>query len=96
MLIPDRTDYAVFEGSFDFLAALAHHGTDQPRSNVLVLNSLSFVERAHEALKGRAATRLFMYLDNDQAGQDALRRCVLGGSRHVLGVPRGQGYERIS
>jgi hypothetical protein len=74
MLIPDRTDFAVFEGSFDFLAALAHHGTDRPRSNVLVLNSLSFVERAREALKGRAATRLFMYLDNDQAGQDALKR----------------------
>lgn len=70
--VPGRTDYAVFEGSFDFVSTLAHYGTDVPKSNVLVLNSVSLLSRAREHLASMEATKIYAYLDRDHAGIEAL------------------------
>lgn len=71
---PNRDDAAVFEGGFDFLAALAHYGRERPESNVLVLNSISFVDRAAGLLAERGIGKLHTYLDHDKAGRDATER----------------------
>lgn len=68
---PDRQDAAVFEGAFDFLSALAHYKKDRPASNVLVLNSVSLIDRAARALQERHITTLSTFLDHDPAGQAA-------------------------
>jgi len=71
---PGRTDAAVFEGAFDFLSTLEHYGLETPRSNVLVLNSVAFTERAIAQLKAEAITKLYAYLDHDRAGEETLTR----------------------
>lgn len=68
---PDRHDAAVFEGVFDFLSALAHYKKDRPASNVLVLNSVSLIDRAVRELQERQITTLSTFLDHDPAGQAA-------------------------
>ena len=74
---PGRTDAAVFEGAIDFLSTLVHYQLEAPRSNVLVLNSVSFVERAIAELKAGQIEKLYAYLDHDRAGKDALARLIV-------------------
>lgn len=71
---PGRHDAAIFEGAIDLLSTLVHYKLEAPRSNVLVLNSVSFVERAIAELKASQVERLYAYLDHDQAGEEALAR----------------------
>jgi Toprim-like len=66
-LNPDRLDAAVFEGAFDFLSALVYFEHDRPSSNVLVLNSVSMIDRAVQELHGQGITKLTTYLDHDAA-----------------------------
>jgi hypothetical protein len=66
------THTAVFEGFFDFLSVLAHYGKDQAQANVLVLNSLSLLERAAEKLNTTATRKIYAYLDQDEAGRAGL------------------------
>lgn len=68
---PSRLDAAVFEGAFDFLSALAHFKKDRPASNVLVLNSVSLIDRAVRELQGQGITKLATFLDHDTAGDTA-------------------------
>ena len=71
---PGRTDAAIFEGAIDFLSTLVHYQLEAPCSNVLVLNSVSFVDRAIGELHADRVERLYTYLDHDRAGDDALTR----------------------
>lgn len=75
---PGRTDAAVFEGAIDFLSTLVHYQIEAPHSNVLVLNSVSFVERAIAELQASQVARLYAYLDHDRAGEEALARFAAG------------------
>lgn len=60
-----------FEGFFDFLTYQAIHSNQRlPKSNFLVLNSLSFFTRS--LLLMEKHERVHLYLDNDNAG----RKCV--------------------
>jgi Toprim-like len=68
---PGREDFAVFEGSMDFLSSLVWHHQDNPKSNVLVLNSVSFVSRAIERLIAENTKSIHTYLDLDRAGRFA-------------------------
>ena len=63
---------AVFEGFFDFLSVLAHYGRERANANVLVLNSLSMLERARRRLQVEEIGKLYSYLDRDDAGRDGL------------------------
>lgn len=59
---------AVFEGFFDWLSYQALRGSmNWPETDCLVLNSLSFVQRALGRMLGYQTVHLF--LDNDPAGQ---------------------------
>lgn len=86
---PERHDAAVFEGAFDFLSALAYYGRDRPASNVLVLNSVSMVERAVERLRSAGIDQLQTYLDHDPSGDDARR---LLEERGMWGVRDSSGF----
>lgn len=63
---------AVFEGFFDFLSVLTHYGREQANANVLVLNSVSLVERAKRRLQVEETQKLYAYLDQDDAGRAGL------------------------
>lgn len=61
---------SVFEGFFDFLSALAISRKVEPTHHVLVLNSLSLLNKALPQL--RRYEKVNLYLDNDRAGQNAV------------------------
>jgi len=63
---------AVFEGFFDFLSMLAHYQKDRAEANVLVLNSMSLIDRGIARLQLAQANKLYAYLDRDAAGEKGL------------------------
>ena len=69
----------MFEGFFDFLSwQTIHQNQQQPLTNFLVLNSLSFFERSLLLMEKHEPIQL--YLDHDTAGgkcvEQALKRSV--------------------
>jgi len=60
----------VFEGFMDFLSWLTLHDRPDPPNDALVLNSLVYAPQVSERLKVYAECEL--YLDNDEAGRDAV------------------------
>jgi len=68
----------VLEGFMDFLSLLTLQHKQHPiKSDFLVLNSVSLVERSLDVLKGYH--NVFMYLDRDKAGKQALEKYQLAG-----------------
>lgn len=67
----DQSSVAVFEGAFDFLSHLAHQEYAAPPCDVVVLNSVSLVERCAAWMKRRNYSRVMLFLDNDTAGERA-------------------------
>ncbi|WP_333627491.1 toprim domain-containing protein [Sphingobacterium siyangense] len=62
-------DAVVFEGFMDFLSFLSLHKNIPFESyDYIVLNSISFFERARDFLESHE--RIWLYLDNDKAGKD--------------------------
>lgn len=66
---PGSTAISVFEGFFDFLAALVYYGVDIPRCSVLILNSTSNLKKAQATLT--EYKKVYTFLDNDTAGRAA-------------------------
>lgn len=67
----NQTAVNVFEGFIDFLSALTYFKTDRANCTTIVLNGVGFVEKLIEILPNY--TKINLYLDNDQAGQNAIR-----------------------
>ena len=66
---------AVFEGFTDFLSLIASGKEMLPElTNFLVLNSLSFFEKARPVLEQHE--RIYLLLDNDTAGKDCTKRAL--------------------
>lgn len=76
-------EVSVFEGMFDFLAALSFYGRKSLfEHDVLLLNSLAMQRRAIDFLEKRPdLNHLKLYLDNDEAGHQAVEifRAALPG-----------------
>lgn len=71
----EAKEAAVFEGFTDFLSFLAINKNEQQvPQNFMVLNSLSFFEKARVFMEQNEAIRL--YLDRDAAGQNCSRYAV--------------------
>lgn len=64
---------AVFEGMFDYLAAIAMNGGPL-EEKVVVLNSVSLADRAIERIRGWNSKTADLYRDNDRAGKALLER----------------------
>jgi hypothetical protein len=88
------TQSAVFEGVFDFLSVLTHYQRDHSAANVLILNSLSLLERGGNRLRETNTERLYTYLDHDDAGRAGMIRLSELGEWEVLdGASFYQGYK---
>jgi Toprim-like len=71
----------VFEGCFDLLSALADHKKDRfGDGNVIVLNSLSLLDRAIARIQAETTDAnlnlVWSYLDRDKAGQEATAKII--------------------
>jgi len=62
----------VLEGFIDFLSLLTLRKESPVRSDFLILNSVSFVDRSMDILKNYR--NVFLYLDHDHAGRKALEK----------------------
>jgi len=60
---------SVFEGLMDFLTYLTEEGVVKAQEDILVLNSLSFQERARDFLEKGGYTRILTFFDNDRTGK---------------------------
>lgn len=66
---------AVVEGMFDFLSLVDINTTIVPEpTDWLVLNSLSFLDRAMETMENYGL--VYLLLDRDEAGKDAMKRLL--------------------
>lgn len=61
----------VFEGTLDFLSALAYFRKEQAAANVLVLNSVALVARGAEIIRAYDVSQVSTCLDHDRAGREA-------------------------
>ena len=59
---------SVFEGFMDFLSYLTEEGVVKAKEDILVLNSLSFQQRARNFIEKGGYTRILIFFDNDNAG----------------------------
>lgn len=59
----------VFEGFMDFLSALAWYGMKEPRSTVIVLNSVEMKHEAVRTIRELKAGAVEAYPDHDEAGR---------------------------
>jgi hypothetical protein len=67
---------AIFEGMFDFLAALAHYHRTSPRGQVIILNSLNHAHFAIEKINVGDYRSIKLFLDNDLAGRKATQQLL--------------------
>jgi DNA primase len=75
----------VFEGMFDFFAAITHFGKTFLDNDVLILNSASLQEQAIQFLKERPYyQKISLFLDNDAAGQAVFERLQTEFSNSIL------------
>lgn len=63
---------SVFEGFMDFLSVLTEQGIEQLKTDAIILNSTSQIDQACEKIKATGYSKVFAFLDNDEAGQKAL------------------------
>jgi hypothetical protein len=69
---------SVFEGFFDFLSFLVHFKIGSPKGTVIILNSVSFVDKISPQLA--QFKHIHIFLDNDEAGRTAGTKIIsLGG-----------------
>lgn len=67
---------AVFEGMFDFLAALAHYRKFAPQGQVVILNSVAHLHILEDKIKHANYQSIRLFLDNDSAGKQATQRLL--------------------
>jgi len=65
----DTTKVSVFEGFMDYLSALVFFKIDTFKGDVLILNSLSLLDKSIEGLNTYKI--IYSFLDNDDAGKTA-------------------------
>lgn len=74
-------EVSVFEGFFDFLSyKVLEEKNSFPKTDYIVLNSLSFFEKARTVFENYNQVKL--YLDNDKAGQNCSRLALSLSSKY--------------
>ncbi|MFC6858405.1 toprim domain-containing protein [Zunongwangia atlantica] len=75
-------EVAVFEGFIDFLSLRAlHKNLPENSQDIVVLNSVSFFERARPFMEKHQAIRL--YLDRDPTGQNLTQRALSMSTKYI-------------
>ncbi|WP_221390817.1 CHC2 zinc finger domain-containing protein [Dyadobacter sp. NIV53] len=68
---------SLFEGSFDFLSALRHFGTDKPTITAIILNTTNNLRLALPVMSN--CKMINCYLDNDLSGEKAVQKLIKHG-----------------
>lgn len=74
--IKDGGKLALFEGWPDFLSYLSHYQLHNFESGALILNSTALKNRAIKKIRKHTLSDIYLFLDNDIAGQAAARSFV--------------------
>lgn len=64
----DSSKLSVFEGFMDFLSALTYFKIDNFKTDVIVLNSVSNIQKIKGILSNNLYKKIYLFLDNDKAG----------------------------
>jgi Toprim-like len=93
--VPNNKELIVVEGMFDLLSYL-HISTKLklPDSAILVLNSLSFFERARQRMEQYGEVHL--YLDRDHAGRNLTQSTVQSSNKYFDKSNLYQGYKDLN
>ena len=67
-----RGEVSVFEGYMDFLSFLTDRKKQKLQGDVLILNSVSFAEKAKSLIREQSYTKVYTFLDNDTKGRETL------------------------
>lgn len=65
---------SVFEGFMDFLSILTEQGITELKTDAIILNSTSQIDSAIQSIQARKYSKVFAFLDNDDAGKEALEK----------------------
>jgi hypothetical protein len=77
----NNKEVVVFEGFMDFLSYKAmNYGLQEKKENFLILNSLSFLDKARPFMEKHKLVQL--YLDQDVPGQNATKRALDWGNKY--------------
>lgn len=87
----NNKEVLVFEGFFDFLSYKALGMSGTKKQDFIILNSLSFLEKARPYMEKHQLIRL--YLDRDQAGQDHTARALCWGNQYKDQSSLYKGYK---
>ena len=87
-------EVAIFEGFFDFLSYLALKNTEQLQQDFLILNSLSFFEKARAIMESYELIRLF--LDNDKGGQSCSQKAIACSKKYLDESSLYKGYKDLN
>ncbi|MBK8193706.1 MAG: toprim domain-containing protein [Lewinellaceae bacterium] len=64
----------VFEGFMDFLSKLTHDDVQTFPADALILNSISYTEKAIQFIREKGYQKTFGFFDNDKAGGEATEK----------------------
>lgn len=88
-------EVTVFEGFFDFLSFNVLLQNEQPtKTNFLILNSLSFFEKARHFMESHS--RINLYLDRDKSGQNCTRQALSLSGKYKDGSSLYTGYKDLN
>jgi hypothetical protein len=90
----DGMEVWIFEGFLDFLSKLTLLGSTTTPADCLVLNSVSYSEKAIQFIKSKGYTNIKGYLDDDRAGDDTTQKFKTEfGSTFIDLRPEYQGFK---
>ncbi|MGZ4044035.1 MAG: toprim domain-containing protein, partial [Bacteroidia bacterium] len=69
--LENNKSLSIFEGFMNFLAFLSHNGITEFQNSVIILNSVNLKDRALEVISGYEFSKIYLFLDNDEAGETA-------------------------
>lgn len=87
----DRTAVLMFEGFMDFLSYLTYHSVYKPPYPTIVLNSIETLK--DDLLYKLQSFAIHAYLDNDDGGNNAMRRLQNSGLKVIDHRQEYEGYK---
>lgn len=90
-----QTSIHIFEGLFDFLAAIEIHGAVLEKNDCIILNSISFVDTSLAYISSMDYKFVHTYMDNDDAGIIAQEKyaAFIASEPSLRHVPMNKVYE---
>lgn len=69
--LENNKSLSIFEGFMNFMAFLSHNGITEFQNSAIILNSVNLKDRALEVIGGYDFSKIYLFLDNDEAGENA-------------------------